>query len=149
MYCYVSDFIFTSLELQEICEPQMKHYFIFERCIHLKKRGKKNCINTMENGVVYDQTWSRGHKARYQGQGHKRNPRPRTALPRTDPFEAKDMNARDQGHRRKCSRKKKHLQKFFSGVLKKKVFKIIFQAINKFLTIQKIVLSLNQGLGNF
>ena len=57
-----------------------------------------------------NQRWSRGHKAR--GQGHKKNPRPRTAFPRTDPLEAKD-----QGHSRKCSqkKKKKDLQKSFSG----------------------------------
>ena len=40
----------------------------------------------------------------------KENPRPRTAFPRTKPLEAKD-----QGHRRKCSPKEK-----------KKVFKKIF-----------------------
>ena len=39
-----------------------------------------------------DQRWSRGHKARGQGQGHKKNPRPRT-----DTLEAKDRNARGQG----------------------------------------------------
>ena len=39
-------------------------------------------------------------------------PRPRTAFPRTEPLEAKD-----QGHRRKRSQKKKGLQKFFSGDL--------------------------------
>ena len=46
-----------------------------------------------------DQRWSRGHKAR--GQEHQKNPRPRlrTALPRTDPLEAKDRNARGQGPR--------------------------------------------------
>ena len=36
---------------------------------------------------------SRGHNARGQGQGHKKNPRPRIALPRTDPLEAKERNA--------------------------------------------------------
>ena len=50
-----------------------------------------------------------------------KNPRPRlrTALPRTDPLEAKDRNAlgQGQGHKRKCSPKKKGLQKFFSGDL--------------------------------
>ena len=66
------------------------------------------------------QRWSRGHKARGQGQGHQKISRPR---PRTDPLEAK---AKDQGHRRKCSPKKvlkiffrrsqkKAFQKFFSG----------------------------------
>ena len=63
--------------------------------------------------VCDNQRWSRGHKARSQGQGHKKISRPRT-----DPVEAKD-----QGHRRKCS-PKKSLQNFFSGDLKKKnVFK--------------------------
>ena len=70
------------------------------------------------------QRWSRGHKARGQGQVHKKNPRPRT-----EPLEAKDRNVRGQGQ--KCSRprprtkdtgasvlqKKKGLQKFFSGDL--------------------------------
>ena len=43
-------------------------------------------------------------------------------------FEAK---AKDQGHKRKCSLKKKGLRKYFSGDLKKKkVFTKIFQAIS-------------------
>ena len=41
------------------------------------------------------------------------------------------------------------LQKFFSGVLQKKVFKNIFQAIHKILTIQKILLPSSRGQGNF
>ena len=45
--------------------------------------------------------------------------------PRIGMLEAK---AKDQGRRRKCS-PKKDIQKFFSGDLKKKVFKKIFQAI--------------------
>ena len=42
----------------------------------------------------------------------------RTALPRIDTLEAKDRNARgqDQGHKRKCSPKKRSL-KFFSADL--------------------------------
>ena len=49
------------------------------------------------------QMWSRGYKAK-----NTKKPRPRTALPRTDPREAKDRNARGQGqgHRRKSSAKK-------------------------------------------
>ena len=76
---------------------------------------------------IYQQRWSRGHKARGQGQGqgHKKNPRPRprprTALPRTEPLEAKDRNARGQGQgprtQAQVFSKKKSLQKFFSGDL--------------------------------
>ena len=71
------------------------------------------------------QWWSRGHKTRDQGQGHKKirgqgqgQPfrgqilsRPRTGL-----LEAK---AKDQEHKRKCSPKKKGLQKFFQAISKK------------------------------
>ena len=83
------------------------------------------------------QRWSRGHKARSQGQGHKKNPRPRpsTALPRTDPFEAKDRNARGQGQRPRTqpqvfSKKKKVFKKFFLAISKKKAFKNLFQAFS-------------------
>ena len=71
--------------------------------------------------VTSYQRWSRGHKARGQGQKKNPRPRPRTAFrrtaisrPRTGMLEAK---AKDQGHSRKCSPKKKGLQKSFSGNL--------------------------------
>ena len=92
-------------------------------------------------------------------------PRPRTAFPRTDTLEAKDRIARGQGqgHKRKCSPKKKSLHKNFSGDLEKKrssqkffkrsprknVFQKIFQALHKILTIQKIELSSSRGQANF
>ena len=60
----------------------------------------------------------RGHKARGQGQGHKKNPRPRTAFPGTDPLEAKDRNARGQGQGPRTQ------PQVFS---KKKVFKKVFR----------------------
>ena len=78
------------------------------------------------------QRWSRGHKARGQGQGHKKNPRlrPRTAFLRTEPLEAK---AKDHGHKRNCSPKKKGLHKNFSGNLHKKTFsKKFFKHSTKF-----------------
>ena len=74
--------------------------------------------------VDYYQRWSRGHKARGQGQGHKKirahgQGQPfqgqNLSRPRTGMLEAKAM---DRGHRRKFSSKKK------------KVFKNIFQAIS-------------------
>ena len=115
------------------------------------------------------QRWSRGHKARGQGQRHKKNPRPsaRTALPRTDTLEAKDRNARgqDQGLKTQAQvfSKKERLSKLFSGVLQKKtsskIFsgdlkqktssKLFFQAIYKISTIQKKVLSSSRGQANF
>ena len=60
------------------------------------------------------QRCSRGHKARGQGRGHKKNPRPRT---RIGMLEAK---AKDQGHKWKCFPKKKGLKKFFFGRSPKK-----------------------------
>ena len=72
-----------------------------------------------------NQRWSRGHKARGQGQGHKKNPRSRTAFPRTDTLEAEDRNARGQGQGPRTQsasalqkkKKKKGLHKNFSGDL--------------------------------
>ena len=60
-----------------------------------------------------------------QGQGHKKNPRPRpkTAFPRTDTLEAKERNARGQGPRTQAQ--------VLSKKKKKKVFTKIFQAISK------------------
>ena len=61
----------------------------------------------------FGQRWSRGHRARGQGQGHKKirgqgqgQPfRGQTlSRPRTGMLEAK-ANAKDQGHKRKCSPK--------------------------------------------
>ena len=51
---------------------------------------------------AYSQRWSRGPKARGQGKGHTKNPRPRTALLRKNILDVKDRNARgqakDEGH---------------------------------------------------
>ena len=61
------------------------------------------------------QRWSRGHKARGQGQEHKKNPRQRTVFLRTDLLEARDMNARGQGPRTQPQvlSKKRSSKKFF------------------------------------
>ena len=121
--------------------------------------------------VSNNQRWSRGHKARGQDQGHKKNsrPRPRTAFPRTDTLEAKDRNARGQGQGPRIQeqvlskkkvftkvfqaiskkKKKRSTQKFFKRSPKKNVFQKNFQALYKILTIQKIVLSSSRGQANF
>ena len=78
---------------------------------HFKNPNRLFSIHAIFLKNTYYQRWSRGHKARGQGQGHKKNPRPR---PRTGMLEAK---AKEQGHRRKRSPKKKGFQKFFSGDL--------------------------------
>ena len=112
------------------------------------------------------QRWSRGHKARGQGQGQPFRGQT-LSRPRTGMLEAK---AKDQGHKRKCSpkkkkrflekvfqaiskkkkkKKKRSLQKFFKRSLQKNVFQKIFQALHKILTIQKILLSSSRGQANF
>ena len=76
--------------------------------------------------------------------------KPRTALPRKDPLEAKDRNAEGLEHKCKCSPKKslqkffsgnlnkKGLQKFFSGVLSKKhLLKFFFRRPTKFQQFKK------------
>ena len=61
-----------------------------------------------------------------------------------------EAKAKDQGHKRKCSPKKKRSsQKFFKRSPRKNVFQKIFQALHKILTIQKIVLSSSRGQANF
>ena len=78
-----------------------------------------------------------------------------------------EAKVKDQGHKRKCSpKKKKGLHKNFLSDLKKKkkkkvftkffkrspqknVFQKNFQALHKILTIQKIVLSSSRGQANF
>ena len=67
---------------------------------------------------------------RLEAKDTKKKPRPRTAFPRTDTLEAKD-----EGHKRKCSRKKKSLHKNFQAISTKNVFQKIFQALHKILTI--------------
>ena len=74
-------------------------------------------------------------ESRTRGQGHRKNPRPRT-----DTLEAKDTSA-------SALQKKKGPHK--GDLQKKKVFTKIFQALHKILTNQKIVLSSSRGQANF
>ena len=68
--------------------------------------------------------------------------------PRTGMFEAK---AKDRGHKRKCSTKKKKRssQKFFRRSPQKNVFQKIFQALHNILTIQKNSAVLEPRTGQF
>ena len=74
-------------------------------------------VPTPSRGVVEDTRLEAKAKVRT-----KKNPRPRTAFPRTDTLEAKNRNARGQGPRTQAqvlSKKKKGLHKNFSGDQKK------------------------------
>ena len=92
-----------------------------------------------------------GQAQPYRGQALSR---PRTGM----------LKAKNQGHKRKCSPKKKGLLKIFSDSLPRKkrsseklfrrspekaVFQNIFQALHKLLITQKIVLSSSREQGNF
>ena len=60
------------------------------------------------------------------------------------------LEVKVQGHKRKCSPEKKtSSEKFFRRSPEKAVFQKIFQALQKLLTTQKIVISLSRGQGNF
>ena len=103
-------------------------------------------------------------KIRGQGQGQPFRGQT-LSRPRTGMLEAK---AKDQGHKRKCSKKKKIFKKVFQAISNKtkttkkrsskffftrspvkNVFQNFFQAIYKISTIQKIVLSSSRRQGNF
>ena len=107
--------------------------------LNLSVAGWSNSAKTDCHPNPFHQRWSRGHKARGQGQGHKEirgqgqgQPfRGQTlSRPRTGMLEAK---AKDQGHKRKRSPKqKKVFTKIFQTISekKKKVFTKILQAIS-------------------
>ena len=93
-------------------------------CAHRLQPSIFDDYHKFVTNVSRHERWSQRHKARGQGQGHQKNPRPwpRTAQPRTDPLEARDRDARGQGNDQgqksaSALQKKKGLQKIFSGDL--------------------------------
>ena len=109
------------------------------------------CSKSNTRGGVEDTRLEAKHtkKKLGQGQGQGQPFRGQTlSRPRTGMLKAK---AKDQGHKRKCSpkKKKRSSQKFFKRSPQKNVFQKIFQALHKILTIQKIVLSSSRGQANF
>ena len=109
------------------------------------------------------QRWSQGHKARGQGQGHKKK-QDQGQGHKKKKTKAKDNPSDDRpsrGQGQECSRprtkdtsasvlqKKRSSQKFFRRSPEKNDFQKIFQALHKLLTIRKIVLSSSRGQGNF
>ena len=118
--------------------------------------GRGGVEDTMLEAKAKDTKKIRGQGQPFRGQTLSR---PRTGM----------LEAKDQGHKRKCSPKKKKrkgLHKNFQAISKKKkkkwssqkffkrsplknVFQKIFQALHKILTFQKIVLSSSRGQANF
>ena len=94
-------------------------------------------------------------EAKAKDQGHKRKCSPKKKKKRSS------QKLFRRSPRKKKKKKKKGLHKNFSGDLQKKkkkfckrpplknVFQKIFQALHKFLTFQKIVLSSSRGQANF
>ena len=89
---------------------------IFEKIIYSRLNNYFSNHNILTRGGVLDTRL----KAKAKSKDTKKNPRTRTALPRTDPLEAKDRNARGQGQGPRTQ----------AQVSKKKVFKEVFQAIS-------------------
>ena len=106
-------------------------------------KARKFCANFRGIRLGFEQSWSRGHKARGQGQGHKKIRGQGQGQPfrgqtlsraRTGMLEAK---AKDQGHKAQVlsiKKNKKIFTKIFQAISKKKkkekVFTKIFQAIS-------------------
>ena len=103
------------------------------------------------------QRWSRRHKARGQGQRHKKirnqgqpNRGQTLSRPRTGMFEAKAKDQRPRTQVQVLSKiERRSSEKIFSWSPEKTVFKKIFQALHKLLRTQKIVLSSSRVQANF
>ena len=80
------------------------------------------CLAYTSKKCDFWQRWSRGHKARGQGQGHKKI----RGQGQGQPFRGQDLSrqrtgmleakVKDQGQGRKCSPKKKVFKKFFQAI---------------------------------
>ena len=113
----------------------------------MKQKSRLACIRGGVEDTRLEANAKDTKKIRGQGQGQ--SFRGQTlSRPRTEMLEAK---AKDQGHKRKCSpkKKKKVFTKLFQAMPQKNVFQKIFQALHKILTIQKILLSSSREQANF
>ena len=102
--------------------PRGPHHLPLVACTFAQCCAKNDYLALQQTSLVNFSTrgWVEAIRVEAKAKDTK-NARPRTALPRIDPLEAKDRNARgqDQGHRSKYS-SKKGLKNVFSGDLKKK-----------------------------
>ena len=133
-------------------QAKTKHYLrvfnSFSLHYYYKITQSGATLSWIFRGGVEDTRLEDKDTKKIRGQGQVKPFRGQTlSRPRTGMLEAK---AKDQGHKRKCSPKKKRSsQKFFKRSPQKNVFQNIFQALHKILTIQNIVLSSSRGQANF
>ena len=137
------------------CQTRIKVLNVRERIPVISVVARGGVEDTRLEVKAKDTKKIRGQGQPFRGQTLSR--------PRTGMLEAK---AKNQGHKRKCSpkkglyknfsgdlkkkkKKKRSSQKFFKRSSQKNVFQKIFQALHKYLTIQKIVLSSSRGQANF
>ena len=121
----------------------------------LVKRRVSNCQTSgpgsipklaMSKTTLSFQRWSREHKARGQGQEHKK------IRGQVQPFRIQTLSrprSKIKNTGASVLQKKEVSRKFFQTISKNKVLKIFFLAIYKISTIQKVLLSSSQGQGNF
>ena len=140
------EFTCTFQELGHAC----KHSLWVYRLKGLAVVQLTNSGSSLIRGGVEDTRLEAKDTKKIRGQGQGQPFRGQTlSRPRTRMLEAK---AKDQGHKRECSpkkKKKRSSQKFFKRCPQKNVFQKIFLALHKILTIQKILLSSSRGQANF
>ena len=143
------------LGLESVCPrkgcPWPRIFFVslafgLEPCV-LDSTSGNYALGLMIRGGVEDTRLETKAKAKdtkkILGQGQGQPFRGQTlSRPRTGMLEAKD-----QGHKAKCSPKKKKKKKVFTKIFQ--AITKIFQALHKILTFQKIVLSSSRGQANF
>ena len=137
----------------------LQRFFYYLPEVESRTQGSRPRPRTQKNFEAK----TKDRPSRGQGQGRKKISRPR---PRTDPLEAK---AKYQGHRRKCSPKKKGPQNFFQAISKKRsskffsgelylrkpkkdslqIFRKVSGVFQRNFNGSKIVLSSSRGQGNF
>ena len=125
---------FISVKLFECyygpCKVQHLHFPFYISNYVCAHDGALEALTCLLSWRDYSEVESRTQGSRPRPRTQK-NPRPRTAFPRTDTLEAKDRNARGQGPRTQAQAlsKKRSSQKFFKRSQKKKGLHKNFQAI--------------------
>ena len=121
-YTFITNWLSQNAKI-EITFPERTVRVVFD---NEQAVGKRYTVNVENFGVPISVITSRGGvedtRLEAKAKDTKKNPRPRTAFPRTDPLETKDRNARGQGQGpmtqlQVFSEKKKVFKKSLSGNL--------------------------------